>query len=66
MDYDTDDGHVIFQFQFDVAISKILYGQYHTWDLFAILYVLGLKTKVFCRENNQIHFPMDKRLTVPK
>ena len=32
------------------------------WDIF----VLGLKTKVFCRKNNQIHFPMDKGLAVPK
>ena len=30
--------------------------QYHIWDL----YVLGLKTKVFCRKKTQIHFPMDK------
>ena len=43
-----------------MAVSQILYGQYHIWDIF----VLGLKTK--CRKNNQIHFPMDKGLTVPK
>ena len=30
------------------------------------LYVLDLKTKVFCRKENQLHFPMDKGLTVPK
>ena len=30
------------------------------------LYVLDLKTKVFCRKKNQMHFPMDKGLTVPK
>ena len=29
------------------------------------LYVLNLKTKVFCRKNNQIHFSMDTGLTVP-
>ena len=34
----TDDGRVMATFQ-------ILYGQYHIWDI----YVLGLKTKVFCR-----------------
>ena len=28
--------------------------------------MLGLKTKVFCRKNNQIHFPMDKGQSVPK
>jgi hypothetical protein len=43
-------------------IFQILYGQYHIWDL----YVLGLKTNVFCRKNNQVHLPMDKELTVPK
>jgi hypothetical protein len=30
------------------------------------LYVLDLKTKVFCRKKIQIHFPMYKGLTVPK
>ena len=30
------------------------------------LYVLDLKTKVFCRKQNQLHFPMNKGLTVPK
>ena len=30
------------------------------------LYVLDLKSKVFCRKENQLHFPMDKELTVPK
>ena len=35
----TDDGRV-------KAISQILYGQYHIWDL----YVLGLKTKGFLWE----------------
>ena len=30
------------------------------------LYVLDLKTKVFCRKENQLHFPMNKGLTVPK
>ena len=30
------------------------------------LYVLDLKTKVFCRKEDQLHFPMDKGLTVPK
>ena len=54
----TDDGRVM-------AISQILYGQYHIWDIY-ILYVLGLKTKLFCWNNNQIHFPMDRGLTVQK
>ena len=27
------------------------------------LYVLDLKTKVFCRKKNQLHFPMDKGIT---
>ena len=49
------------------AISQILYGQYHIWELFrSYIYVSDLKTKVFCKENNQIHFPVDKGLTVPK
>ena len=30
------------------------------------LYVLDLKTKVFCRKNNQILKTMDKGLTVPR
>ena len=30
------------------------------------LYVLDLKTKVFCRKKNQLHFPMEKGLTVTK
>ena len=30
------------------------------------LYVLDIKTKVFCRKENQLLFPMDKGLTVPK
>ena len=30
------------------------------------LHVLGIKTKVFCRKKNKLHFPMDKELTVPK
>ena len=45
-----------------MAISQILYGQYDTWGMFGIY----IKTKVFCRKNNQIHFPMDKGLTAPK
>ena len=28
------------------------------------VYVLDLKTKVFCRKQNQLHFPMNKGLTV--
>ena len=51
----TDDGYVM-------AFSQILYGQYRTWDIC----VLGLKTKMFYKKNKQIHFPMDKRLTIPK
>jgi hypothetical protein len=38
-----------------VAISQSLKGKYHIWDI----YVLGLKTKFFCRKNNQFHFPID-------
>ena len=30
------------------------------------LYVLDLKTKVFRRKENQLHFPMNNGLTVPK
>jgi hypothetical protein len=45
----TEDGSV-------KALSQILYGQYHIWEL----YVLDLKTKVFCRKKIQIHFPIDK------
>ena len=30
------------------------------------LYVLDLKTNVFCRKKIQLHFPMNKGLTVPK
>ena len=44
----TDNRHV-------KAISQILYGQYHIWELFGS-YVLGLKTKVFCRKNKQNTF----------
>ena len=40
----TDDGHV-------KAISLILSGQYHIWEL----YLLDLKSKVFCKKINQIH-----------
>ena len=29
-------------------------------------YVLDLKTNVFCRKKIQLHFPMNKGLTVPK
>ena len=39
---------------FQNSLLPISYLGY-IWDL----YVLSLKTKVFCRENNQIHFPMD-------
>ena len=35
------------------------------WSIWE-LYVLDLKSKVFCRKENQLHFPMDKGLTVPK
>ena len=55
MGNNTDNGRVL-------ASSQILYGQYHIWDI----YVLGLTTKVFGRKNNQIHFPTDKVLKVPK
>ena len=30
------------------------------------LYVLDLKTNIFCRKKIQLHFPMNKGLTVPK
>ena len=30
------------------------------------LYVLGLKANIFCRKKIQLHFPMNKGLTVPK
>ena len=35
------------------------------WSIWE-LYVLDQKTKVFCKKENQLHFPMDKGLTVPK
>jgi hypothetical protein len=54
-----DDGHV--KSFFPNSLRPISYLGF-IWDL----YVLGLKTKVFCRKNNQIYFPMDKGLTVPK
>ena len=44
-----------------MAISQILYSQYHVWDL----YVLGLKSKDFCKNNNnQILKTIDKGHTV--
>ena len=43
------------------VVSQILYFG-SIWELC----VLDLKTKVFCRKENQLLFPMDKRLTVPK
>ena len=49
----NDDGRVM-------AISQILYCQYHIWDL----YVLGLKTKVFCTKKKTTK--MDKELAVPR
>ena len=45
-----------------MAISQILFGQYHIWDIFW----LGLKTKVFCGKNNWMMEIMNKGLTVPK
>ena len=36
------------------AVPQILYGQY-----------LILGAKFFCRKKNQLHFPIDKGLTVP-
>ena len=41
----TDDGLV-------KATSQILYGQYHSWDL----YVLGLKINVLCKKKFQPPF----------
>ena len=35
------------------------------WSIWE-LYVLGPKTNVFCRKKIQLHFPMNKGLTVPK
>ena len=48
----TNDGRVM-------AISKILYGQYH-------ICVRPENQKFYSRKYNQIHFPMDKGLTVSK
>ena len=35
------------------------------WSILELC-VLDLKTKVFCRKENQLHFPMNKGLTVTK
>ena len=47
------------------AVPQILYGQSYFGSIWE-LYVLDLKNKVFCRKENQLHFSMDKGLTVPK
>ena len=47
------------------ALTQILYGQNLILGAFGS-YVLDLKTKAFCRKKNQLHFPMDKGLKVPK
>ena len=44
----TDDGRVI-------AISQILYSQYHIWDI-SVINVLVLKTKVFGRKRQPNQF----------
>ena len=49
------------------VVLQILYCPYlilgvRIWEL----YVLDLKTKVFCRKENQLHFSIDKGLTEPK
>ena len=49
----TEDGSV-------KALPQILYGQYDIQEL----YILDLKTKVFCSKMNQIHLPMATGLTV--
>ena len=41
-------------------ISQILYDQYHIWNTLFGIYVLGPKTKVFCRKINQIHVSMSQ------
>ena len=47
----NDDGRVM-------AIFQLLYSQCHIWDIFGI--------PICFRPENQIHFPIDKALTVPK
>ena len=57
----TKDGHV------KALNSLILYDQYLIWELFGgYIYLLGLKSKVFCKKFNQILKTMDKGLTVPR
>ena len=44
-----------------------LFSKFFTANiLFWELYVLDLKTNIFCRKKIQLHFPMNKGLTVPK
>ena len=58
MIYLTEDGST-------EALLQILYGQYLILGVFGS-YVLDQETKVFCWKKNQLHFPTDKGLTVPK
>ena len=49
---------------------RTLFSEFFTahilfWEIWE-LYVLDLKTKVNCKKINQIHFPIDKGLKVPK
>ena len=56
----TEDGSVKALLQIN-SLQPISYF-WSIWEL----YVLYLKTKVFCRKKNHLNFPMDKGLTVPK
>ena len=45
--------------------SKFFTANVLFWEHFGSI-CLDLKTKLFWRKKNQLHFPMDKELTVPK
>ena len=57
----TEDGSVNCEGCSPISLRPISYFG-SIWEL----YSLDQKTKVFCRKENQLHFPMHKGLTVPK
>ena len=48
------------------TVPQILYGQYLILGGFGSCIFQTKKSKFFCRKDNQLLFPMDKGLTVPK
>ena len=46
--------------------SKFFTANILFWEYLGVIYVLDLKTNIFCRKKIQLHFPMNKGLTVPK